>query len=161
MLTRTRFVLYLTFIVTLAIWFGAAVHDSISGHPVWYPDPVAWVRAPMPPGPGTVNAWPFTTAALGLSTLAGLAAFARYRGDGRGQVLVILGVTLAVLVATGVYFVPTLGVLADHASLTDADVIRISRQWMQFNVIRLVSLLWLLIQSLRTLVTLTRQPRHA
>jgi hypothetical protein len=160
MMTRTQSVLYLTFIVTLAIWFGAAVHDSIGGHPVWYADPVAWVRAPIPV-PSPMNAWPFTTAALGLSTLAALASLARYRGDGRGQVLVVLGVTLAVLVATGTYFVPTLGVLADHAALTDAEVVRISRQWMQFNGVRLVILLWLLIQSLRTLVTLSRHRRHA
>ncbi len=159
-MTRTQSVLYLTFIVTLAVWFGAAVHDSISSHPVWYADPVAWVRAPLPV-PSPVNAWLFTTAALGFSTLAGLASFARYRGDGRGQVLVILVVTLAVLVATGTYFVPTLGVLADHAALADAEVIRISQQWMLFNGVRLVILLWLVIQSLRTLVTLSRHRRHA
>lgn len=157
--TKTRLSLYIVFIVALAVWVGGGVFDSISSHPAWYADPVKYTRAYAPPE-GTVNPWPFTTAFLALSTLAALGAFARYRGAGRREVLLVLGVTFLILVVTALYFVPTLIKLADHQALTDAQITSMSRMWMRLNGVRILVLLALLIYSQVGLIRLVR-PRAA
>jgi hypothetical protein len=93
---------------------------------------------------GTVNPWPFTTAALALSTLAALTVFARYRGPGRREVLLVLVGTLLILVMTAFYFVPTLIKLGNHEALTDGQITAMSRTWMQLSVARIASLIALL-----------------
>ena len=159
MLTKTRLSLYIVFIVALAVWTGGGVFDSISGHPAWYADPVKYTRTYAMPE-GTVNPWPFTTAAIALTTLAALAAFVRYHGPGRREVLLVLGGTLVILVATALYFVPTLIKLANHEALTDAQITSMSLLWMRLNVVRIVVLLALLAYSLVSLTRLER-PRAA
>lgn len=158
MLTSPKLAIYITFLVSLAVWVGGGVFDTLSGHPAWYANPVAFIRRPPYPE-GMVNPWPFTTAILALCTLAALAAFARYRGAGRREVLIVLTGTIMVLIATGVYFVPTLVRLADHATLTDAQITSMSYRWMLLNVIRIVLLLGLLAYSLVSLLHLAREGR--
>jgi hypothetical protein len=157
--TNSRLSLYIAFIVALAVWAGGGVFDTISSHSAWYVDPVTYTRTSAVPE-GTVNPWPFTTAALALSTLVALAAFARYRGAGRREVLLVLGGTLLILVATAFYFVPTLIELGNHEALTDAQITEMSRMWMRLNVVRIVLLLALLTYSLVGLIRLVR-PRSA
>jgi hypothetical protein len=154
-LSSTRLAFYIAFIVTLAVWAGGGVFDTISSHPAWYADPVAYTRTHAEPA-GTVNPWPFTTAALALTTLAALAAFARYRGPGRREVLLVLGGTFLILVVTGLYFVPTLIKLANPEALTDAQITSMSLLWMRLNVIRIAVLLALLTYSLVALIRLVR-----
>lgn len=135
--SNTRVSIFIAFLVALAVWFGGGVFDSLSGHPAWYADPVRVVRGSVVPE-GYVNPWPLTTAVMALCTLAALAAFATYRGSGRREVLAaVLGI-FAILVATGVYFVPTLMRLAQPAALSDAQITSMSLTWMRLNVIRLV-----------------------
>lgn len=153
--TTTRLALYIAFIVTLAVWAGSGVFDSISSHPAWYADPATYIRTYTAPA-GTVNPWPFTTAVLALATLVNLAAFARYRGVGRREVLLVLGGTFLILFATAFYFVPTLFKLASPEALTDAQITAMSRTWMQLNVIRIVALLALLTYSQVGLIRLVR-----
>lgn len=132
---KTRISIYLAFLVAAAVWFGGGVFYSLSSHPAWYADPAAYIRGYVVTR-GTVNPWPFTTAFMALCTLAALAAYATYRGPGRREVLVVVVGVFLILVATGVYFVPTLMRLAGHAALTDAQIVSMSRTWMQLNVIR-------------------------
>jgi hypothetical protein len=155
--TRTRLVLFSAFILALGIWSGSGVHDSLRSHPGWWSDPVAWVRAPAGPQDAlAMNPWPFTTMLLALCTLAGLAAFARYRGPGRREALVVLASVFVILVATGVYFVPTLGRLADHAALTDAQITAMSYRWMQLNIARNVVLQALIAYALLGLMRMAQ-----
>ncbi|HEV3051239.1 MAG TPA: hypothetical protein VGX50_13075 [Longimicrobium sp.] len=159
--SKTRLAIYIAFLVALAVWLGGGVFDSISSHPGWSADPVAHVRAPTPPSAARmVNPWPFTTMALALLTLAGIGAFARYRGPGRREVLVVLAGTFAILVVTGVYFVPTLYRLGNAAALSDAQIIAISLTWIRLNLIRLALLLALFVYALIGLMRLS-QPRPA
>lgn len=153
--TRTRIVLYIAFIAALGIWSGSGVYDTVRSHPGWWSDPVAWVRAPASPQEAlSLNPWPFTTMLLALCTLAGLAAFARYRGRGRREVLVVLACVFVILVATGVYFVPTLIKLGDPAALTDAQITAMSRTWMELNIVRNVVLQALVVYALVGLMRL-------
>jgi hypothetical protein len=144
--SRTRISIYIAFIVALAVWTGGGVFHSISSHFVWSADPVAYTRAPVPAVPLT-NPWPLPTAVLALLTLIGLGVFARYRGAGRREVLVVLGGVFVILVATGVYFVPTLGRLGNPAALSDAQITSISLTWMRLNVVRIVMLLALFVYA--------------
>lgn len=145
-------VVYIVFLVVLALWTGSGVFDSISSHPAWAADPVGYTRGYRPP-PGSVNPWPMLTALMALCTIAGLVALARYRGPGHREAIIVLAGVFAVLVATGAYFVPTLIRLADHAALTDAQITSMARTWMTLNVIRIVLVLALLTYGL---VSLTR-----
>ena len=132
-----RVAVFIAFLVALGIWFGSGVFDSISNHPSWYADPVRFTRGYTVPE-GIVNPWPLTTALLALFTLAVLATFATYRGAGRREVLTAgLGV-LAILVATGIYFVPTLMTLAEPAALSDPQIRSMSLLWIRMNVIRIL-----------------------
>lgn len=135
--SRTRLAVYIAFLVALSVWFGGGVFDSLSRHPAWYADPAAYIRGYVVTE-GTVNPWPFTTAVMALCTLAALVAYATYRGPGRREVLIVVLAIFVILVATGVYFVPTLIRLADHAALSDAQIISMSRTWMRLNVIRIL-----------------------
>jgi hypothetical protein len=147
--SRTRIGLFIAFIAALGIWSGSGVYDTIRGHPGWWSDPVAWVRAPLAPRDAlTLNPWPFTTMLLALCTLAGLAAFARYRGPGRREALVVLGSVFVILVATGVYFVPTLVRLGNHPALTDAQITSMSYTWMKWNIARNVVLQALIVYAM-------------
>lgn len=151
MLSRTRATIFIAFLLALAVWVGGGVFDSISSHPAWSADPVRYIRNSAMPE-GTVNPWPFTTAVLALCTLAGLAAFARYRGPGRRHALVVLAGVFAVLVVTGVYFVPTLVGLANHAALSDAQITSMSLTWIRLNVVRILLLLALFAYALAGLL---------
>ncbi|WP_420128086.1 anthrone oxygenase family protein [Longimicrobium sp.] len=157
MLSRTRISIFITFLVALAVWVGGGVFDSISSHPAWYANPATYVRGTVVTE-GTINPWPFTTAVMALCTLAVLAAFARYRGPGRREVLAAALGTFVILVATGVYFVPTLMRLADHAALSDAQIASMSRMWMGLNVIRIILVLALFVYGLIGLMRMG-QPR--
>ena len=154
---RTKISLYIAFLVTLAVWVGGGVFDTVSSHPGWYANPVEYVRSSVVPK-GAVNPWPFTTAALALCTVAALAAFARYRGPGRADVLKVLLATLAILTVTGVYFVPTLLQLSRHATLTDDEITSMSLMWMRLNLTRIVLLLVLLVYAQIVLVRIARVP---
>lgn len=159
--SKTRLAVYIAFLVALAVWLGGGVFDTISSNPGWSADPVAHVRAPAPPEASRmVNPWPFTTMALALLTLAGIGAFARYRGSGRREVLVVLAGTFAILVVTGVYFVPTLYRLANPAALSDAQIIAMSLTWIRLNLIRITLLLALFVYALIGLMRLS-QPSPA
>lgn len=155
--TRTRISLYMAFILALGIWSGSGVYETLQSHPGWWADPVAWVRAPAGPQDAvSLNPWPFTTMLLALCTLAGLAVFARYRGPGRREVLVVLASVFVILVATGVYFVPTLVRLGNPAALTDAQITSLSYRWMQLNLLRNVVLQALIAYALVGLMRLAQ-----
>jgi hypothetical protein len=155
--TRTRISLFIAFLVALGIWSGSGVYDTVRGHPAWWADPVAWVRAPLSPQDAlSLNPWPFTTMLLALCTLAGLAAFARYRGPGKREVMVVLVSVFLILVATGVYFVPTLIRLGNHAALTDAQITTMSYRWMQLNILRNVVLQALIVYGMVGLMRLAQ-----
>lgn len=160
MLSTPKLAVFIAFVVALAIWVGSGVFDSLSSHPAWYGDPVGYVRNHAP-YPGTFNPWPFTTALVGLCTLAGLITFARHRGPGRREALTVFIGTLVALLATGFYFVPTLFRLADHAALTDDQIIDMSRTWMMLNVFRILFVLDLLAYSQVALVRLARSQGDA
>jgi hypothetical protein len=157
--SRTRVSLYIAFLVSLAVWVGGGVFDSISSHPAWHANPVAHVRTVTPP-PGFVNPWPFTTAVVALLTLACMAAFARYRGDGRREVLLVLAGVFAILLATGLYFVPNLIRLEGHAALSDAQITSISLSWIRLNVARIIVVLGLLVYGLVGLMRLGAARAH-
>ncbi len=154
-MTKTRLGIYIAFLVTAAIWMGSGVFESIGSHAAWYSDPVGYTRALTQPA-GTINPWPFTTAALGLCTLAALVAVARHRGSGRREALVSLGGVFVILLATGLYFVPNLIKLADHAALADSQIVEMSRTWIRLNLIRMVVLLALYVYGLVGLVRLSQ-----
>ena len=117
----------------------------------------AGVRAPLAPQDALeLNPCPFTTMLLALCTLAGLAAFARYRGPGRREVLVVLASVFVILVATGVYFVPTLIRLGNHPALTDAQITSMSYTWMKLNIARNVVLQALIVYALIGLMRLAQ-----
>ncbi|HWI19632.1 MAG TPA: hypothetical protein VNT81_17890 [Vicinamibacterales bacterium] len=147
MLTTTRLYMFIAFVLALATWTGAALHETIGSHPGWYSQPVRHVREAAT-APGTINAWPFTTTFLLVTTLAAGIAFAGYRGPARVGVLVILAATAAILAATLAYFVPTLMRLANHAALSDAEIVSMSMTWMAVNLARLATLLVLVVSSL-------------
>lgn len=44
MVTKARLSFFIAFIVSLAVWVGGGVFDSISSHPVWYANPVSYIR---------------------------------------------------------------------------------------------------------------------
>jgi hypothetical protein len=157
MLSTPKLAVYLAFLLALAVWMGGGVFETIASAPAWSADPVRWVRTVVPPD-GSVNPWPFTTAAMALTTLALLAAFARHRGPGRREAMVCGLVMLAVLVATGVYFVPTLMALAGHATLSDAEIVSMSHLWIRLNLARIALLLGLFVYAL---VGLARPSRPA
>jgi hypothetical protein len=153
MLAKARPAVFIAFIVSLAVWVGGGVFHSIGSHSAWYTDPVRYIRAPAGPE-ATVNPWPLTTAVLALLTLLSLAVFATYRGPGYKRVLAVLGATFVILVATGVYFVPTLIKLGNHAALTEAQIVSLSHTWIHLNVIRIVIVLGLLVLSQTALMRL-------
>ena len=152
MLTNTRLAIYIMFIVALAIWTGAGIHDTIGSHTAWFANPVAYIQSSAAPD-GAVNPWPYTTGLLVLCTLAAMAAFLPYRGLGRRQMIFVLAVITVILVATGAYFVPTLMKLGNHATLGEEQIISMSRTWIRLNIARQILLVALLIYSL---VLLTR-----
>jgi hypothetical protein len=160
MLAASRKVIYVLFIMTLGIWTGAAVHDTISSHPGWETDPVRYVRQGAE-APGTINPWPFTTAPLVLTTLGTAMVFATYRSPLRRSVYVILGAIAAILTVTFAYFVPTLVRLSDSASLTDDQIVSMSHLWIRLNVLRVVTLIVLLAGSLIVLIRLAQADRHS
>ena len=136
------------FVLALAIWTGGGVFQTLTDHSGWHADPVGWVRG-YSVRSGSANPWPLTTAIAGLTTLATLGAFARYRGPGRRTVWISTAGALLVLLATGLYFVPRLGtIFGQTATLTDAQIIAYSNQWILLNAIRLVVLLALLYTAL-------------
>ena len=153
MLTPFRRAAFQAFIVALGIWTGAGVHDTLTNHFGWWADPVAHVRGRVPT-PGLVNPWPFTTAILALLTLIGLATFARQKGDTRRALMVVFGGTFLVLLATGLYFVPQLGLFRPDTTLSDAEIIKYSRDWIGYNAVRLVVLITLFYYALSTLARL-------
>lgn len=155
MLSKSKLAVYIVFVVALAIWMGSGVFDTISSHFAWHADPVSYIRGSSAPE-GTVNPWPFTTAFLALAHLTALIVFARHRGPGRREVLFVLISVLGILIATGTYFVPTLGRLADHATLTDAQITAMSLKWIYLNVLRIVLLVTLFAYSLVGLVRLAQ-----
>ena len=65
--------------------------------------------------------------------------------------MIVFGSTFLVLLATGLYFVPQLGLFGPDTTLTDAEIIRHSRNWVGFNAVRLVLLIGLLYYALSTL----------
>lgn len=150
MLTPFRRAIFQAFIISLGIWTGAGVHESLMNHAAWWSDPVAYVRGSVLL-PGRLNPWPITTAILALLTLGGLAAFARYKGEAKRALMIVFGAAVLVLLATGLYFVPQLGLFAPGTTLTDAEIIRHSRNWVAFNALRLVVLIGLLYYALSTL----------
>jgi hypothetical protein len=154
MLTPYRRVVFQAFIVSLGIWTGAGVHDTLMNHFAWWGDPVAYVRTRVFT-PGLVNPWPFTTAILALLTLTGLASFARYKGEAKRALMIIFGGMFVVLLATGIYFVPQLGLFGPDTTLTDADIIRHSKDWIRYNAVRLVVLIALFYYALSTLARMS------
>jgi hypothetical protein len=150
MLTPFRRAVFQAFIISLGIWTGAGIHDSLMNHFAWWADPVAYVRE-RAVTPGLVNPWPFTTALLGLLTLTGLASFARYKGEAKPGLMIVFGGTFLVLLATGTYFVPQLGLFGPDTTLSDADIIKHSKNWVGFNAVRLVVLIALFYSALSTL----------
>ncbi|HEV2569200.1 hypothetical protein [Sphingomonas sp.] len=126
--------------MSLALRTGAAAFDTLYSHAGWYADPVAWTRQPISP-PGAMNPWPILTVLAVLGTLTALIALWRDRRiRSRSAIIPPLGL-VAVLIATGVYFVPTLVGLADHANLTDAQIVEAVRLWITLNILRLLALL--------------------
>lgn len=162
MLTNARLAIYIFFVVMLGLWSGAGIHDSLSLHSGWYADPVRFVRTVNPP-PGYVNPWPYTTGLLIAATLATLAAFARFRGDGRRDVLLVLALTIVIILSTMVYFVPTVVRLDSPETMTDADIISASHLWIETNAVRMVTLVVLLAWSLVALKRMAgnREEREA
>ena len=155
-MAETRLVIFRIFILVLALWTGAGVFYFINGNVAWYSQPVAWVRAAHPQ-PGSINPWPIMTALVALATLLSLAVFAFSRGPGRREALIILSVTVVILIATGVYFVPRLILIFERtATLTDAQLIDLSRAWVRWNVLRIVVLIGLLYYGLVALGRMTR-----
>lgn len=154
MLTPFRRVIFQAFIVILGIWTGAGIHDTLMNHFAWWADPLTYVRGRVLI-PGIVNPWPFTTGLLALLTLTALASFARYQGEARRAVMVILASAVVVLAATGVYFVPQLGVMNDPA-LTDGDLMRYSKDWIRYNAVRIVFLVGLFYCALSALSRMSR-----
>ncbi len=150
MLTPFRRAVFQAFIVILGIWTGAGVHDSVMNHFSWWQDPVAYVRGRVII-PGLVNPWPFTTAAFGLLTVTGLAAYVRYKGEAKRALVLIFGGVLLVLLVTGLYFVPRLGLFEPDTTLSDAEIISYSRDWIRYNAVRLVILIALFYYALSTL----------
>lgn len=128
------------FVIALAIWLGGGLFQVIEGHLAWYSDPVAWIRGGVAQA-GAMNPWPITTAFVGVTTLVTLGLFALYRGPGWREVLAASGITLVILFATGIYFVPTLIMLSGHELLSNAQIIDASRMWIGLNVVRMVVLL--------------------
>lgn len=151
---RPRAAVYILFLVSLSIWVGGGVFDSISSHPAWHADPVAYVRGPAPPR-GVVNPWPYTTGLLALATLMSLLVFVPARGPGRREVLVANGAVVLVLIATAVYFVPVLSQLAHPERLSDPQITSLSLMWIRLNVLRQVFLLGVLTYALIGLMRLS------
>ena len=143
-----RLVIFRLFVIALAIWTGGGVFQTITDHQAWHADPVGWVRQYSPPA-GWANPWPLTTGLLGVMTLLALGAFARYSGLGRRYALISIFGAVVILLATGFYFVPRLITIFERTTtLTDAQIIAYSNQWILFNAIRLVALVALLYASL-------------
>ena len=65
---------------------------------------------------------------------------------------VALGSVFLILVAAGVYFVPTLGRLADHTALTATQMTVRSRTWIRLKVAWIIALLGLLADATIALV---------
>jgi hypothetical protein len=159
MLTPSRRRVFQAFIVILGIWTGAGIHDTLMNHFAWWADPLGYVRGRVP-APGIVNPWPFTTGILALLTLTALAFFARYRGEARRAVMGVLVSAVVVLAVTGAYFVPQLGVMADP-TITDADLLRYSKDWIRYNAARICFLVGLFYFALSTLARMSRADRES
>ena len=158
--SRTRLVIFRLFVIALAVWTGGGVFHTISSHQGWHADPVGWVRHYAVQA-GSTNPWPLTTALVGLMTLLALGALFRYSGPGRANVLISTGGTLLVLLATALYFVPRLITIFERtATLTDAQIIAYSNQWILFNAIRLLILFVLLYVALLALGDMGRGRRR-
>lgn len=159
MLTPFRRVIFQAFIIILGIWTGAGIHDTLMNHFAWWADPLTYVRGRVLI-PGIVNPWPFTTGMLAMLTLTALASFARYQGEAKRSVMAILACAVVVLGVTGVYFVPQLGVMNDPA-ITDADLMRYSKDWIRYNAVRIVFLVGLFYYALSTLSRMSRGAQSA
>ena len=158
--STTRLVIFRLFVIALAIWTGGGVFQTITAHQGWHADPVGWVRHYAVQA-GSTNPWPLTTALVGLTTLLVLGAFFRYSGPGRANVLISTSGALLVLLATALYFVPRLITIFQRtATLTDAQIIAYSNQWILFNAIRLLILFGLLYASLLALGDMGRGRRR-
>lgn len=145
---RARLLSFRLFALMLGIWTGAGVYETIYSHSGWYADPSGWLRSAAPPG--AVNPWPVLTVLVALSTLAALALDWRGRAAGRLGLVAILG-ALAVLAATGLYFVPSLITLEGHAAMEQAAVAAMSRTWIRLNLVRIPVLLALFYAALAAL----------
>jgi hypothetical protein len=159
MLTRTRFTIYILFIYFQAIWLGSGFHESISTNIAWFKDPLTRINhAVNHPLPGAINAWPISTALLLLTTITAFFVFLKYKGKGKKEAFSAIVGTLVILLATFLYFVPTLiKVFTQTDTFSAEQLISMSRQWVILNFIRLFLLMALFLLSLLGLVKLAKQ----
>jgi len=149
-MTTIKLVSYLVFLFLLAIWLGAAFHDTYSTNATWYKNPLTHIKhINNYPIPGALNPWPLSTALLTLGTILCFILFLNYNGPGKRYAQVALVGTLAILISTFLYFVPGLiRMFGKTSSYTDGQLITMSHQWVILNVIRLVLLMVLFITGL-------------
>lgn len=153
MLTKTKIGFYITYLFFLAIWLGAAFHDSFSTNYTWYTDPLTYINHTTQHNtPGALNPWPFSTAVLLLLSIIAFFLFIKYAGPGKKEVTISIVGTFAIIAITMIYFVPTLGKIFGNTNQYDnGSLIAMSRTWVLLNITRFVFLSFLFIIGLRGL----------
>lgn len=158
MITKTKFYLYITYLVFSAIWLGSAFHDSFYSNYAWYMDPITHIDfTTTHMVPGALNPWPFSTMAVLIFTIISFFLFRKYNGPGKREVSISILGTFILLVITFAYFVPTLGKIFGEKGIYDNEsLIAMSRMWVTLNVIRFFILVYLFISGLRGLAKLNK-----
>ena len=138
-----RLIVFRLFILALAVWTGAGTFEAIRGHAAWYADPLAYVSGSRS-GPAVMNPWPLLTVILVLTMLATAVLFLPGGSPGRREALITAAGVLLVLIPTFLYFVPQLTrMFGRSAALSDAELIAASRDWVRWNIVRIIYLLGL------------------
>ncbi|MCI0706782.1 MAG: hypothetical protein L0Y80_04760 [Ignavibacteriae bacterium] len=139
MISKTQYLIFVTFLVSLSFWLGAGVYHSIQTTWTWYEDPLRYVNQMMMyPLAGEVNPFPILAVLTTLSTMIALIAFFKYKGGGRKEVRFALYGTIGIILVTAVYFVPTLANILSNPPVYDtAELISSSRAWLLLNLVRL------------------------
>lgn len=155
-----RLIIYILFLLFLAIWVGSAFHDTVSTNLTWYQDPMTHINHMVHhPIPGAINTWVISTGLLSVITIIALIVFISYRSSGRMEVMSTIVGTLIILLTTFLYFVPTLIKIFEKTNDYSREaLISMSQQWVMLNVIRLCVLITLFLAGLMGLIKISRQP---
>ena len=140
MISRIRYIAYILFIFSIAMWLGSGVYHTIQTTATWYKDPHAYVGQLINhPLPGEINPFPVLAVFTAFTAILALILHIKYKGSGKFEVLVSVYGTILIILITAVYFVPALEKILSYPPVYSASELSAkSHEWIILNFIRIL-----------------------